>query len=533
MTLNSSLISANKNYALMVLGCIASVTHSAAQQSPKPNIILILVDDMGFSDLGCYGSEIRTPNLDSLSERGLRFNQFYNGARSCPTRASLLTGLYAHQSGMGHMTDSHLNQKGLPAYRPAINQNCVTLAEALKPAGYTTLMSGKWHIGEERPHWPTDRGFDRFYGMLSGASSYYSVTPEANNGKDRIFANDTTKITTFDSTFYMTDAITDSALVMVDKAAGSPFFLYLAYTAPHWPLHAPNEDIEKVRGRYDGGWDSLRNERYNRLKHTGLFKKLPALSPRDPDVPAWDSLSEKDKITAIARMEVYAAMIEHLDASIGQVLAKLKEKNIDKNTLVIFLSDNGACAENGPIGADWYKNGTVPGGPNSFQSYGRGWSNASNTPFRLHKQYTHEGGITTPAIFYWQEGIEGSGRVVSSPAHIVDIMPTFCELAGVNYPANYNGNPIIPGPGLSLVPVMKSKQAAKHDFLAWEHQGSKAVLRDNWKLVMQRGGQWELFNIAKDRTELNNLVNQNPEKVAELTTLWQQWANQCGVVEYK
>lgn len=520
------------NSLLLNLLSIVPGVHGLSQTNEKPNIILILADDMGFSDLGCYGSEIHTPNIDSIAKQGLRFNQFYNGARCCPTRASLLTGLYAHQAGMGHMTDSKLNQKGLPAYQPNINKSCITLAEALKIAGYKTLMSGKWHVGDERPNWPIDRGFDRFYGMLSGASSYYSVTPNANNGKNRLFVDDTTMITTFDSKFYMTDAITDSAISMLNKAAGSPFFLYLAYTAPHWPLHVPKADIEKVKGRYNGGWDKLRNERYNRLRDNGLFEDLPKLSPRDPDVPDWDSLTEQDKTTAIARMEVYAAMIEHLDSCIGQIFLNLKKNRIDKNTLIIFLSDNGACAENGTIGSDWYKNGAAPGGPDSFQSYGRGWSNACNTPFRLHKQYTHEGGITTPAIFYWPKGIEKRGRVVSSPAHIVDIMPTLCELAGVRYPAYYQGNNIIPSQGQSLVPVIKNKKPSTHDYLAWEHQGSKAVLKNNWKLVMQRGKQWELFDLSKDRTELNNLSLQFPEKVMELKALWEQWAKQCGVIEY-
>ncbi|MBS3762120.1 MAG: arylsulfatase, partial [Planctomycetes bacterium] len=434
----------------------------------RPNIVLIMVDDMGFSDLGCYGSEIHTPNVDSLAEGGLRFTHFYNAARCCPTRASLLTGLHPHQAGMGGMV--HGNGPG--PYQGYLNRECVTLAEVLGDAGYATYMSGKWHVGEEHPNWPMDRGFDRHYGLVSGGMNYFDITKPKRPGIKRHFSKENEEFVPPADDFYLTDAFSDYAVERVEEHndADQPFFLYLAYTAPHWPLHALPEDIEKYADRYKDGWQPLREKRYERLIEAGLIDPQWPLSPPDENAADWDELSEEKKEEMARKMAIYAAQIDCMDQGVGRVIDALKKKGKFDNTLIMFLSDNGACHEGGPLGGDWRdgeggKLGTV----NSYESYGLSWSNASNTPFRRHKHWVHEGGITTPLIVHWPGYVE-AGSMTDEVGHIIDFMPTFCELADGMYPEKYHGgNEIKPMEGKSLVPVIKGASREPHEVLHWAH----------------------------------------------------------------
>jgi len=507
------------------------MTSCSQELSDPPNIILIMVDDMGFSDLGCYGSEINTPNIDGLAEGGLRFTSFYNAARCCPTRAALLTGLYPHQAGMGAMIkhDWPDSQKG--PYQGYLNDKCVTLAEVLKTVGYGTYMSGKWHVGENHPQWPMDRGFDDYYGVISGAVNYFDIRKTKRPGVIRHFAKGNEEYMPPTENWYLTDAITENAVRMLEHAGQlqDPFFLYLAYTAPHWPLHALPEDIEKYRGKYMHGWDVLREQRYQRQKELSLFDKLPALSPRDSIAPAWSSLGVEKQDEMDLKMAVYAAQIESMDRGVGEVIDKLKELGRVDNTLIMFLSDNGACAEGGVFGQDFWGNGVPPGGKDGYHNYGLAWANASNTPFRKYKQYTHEGGTTTPFIASWPAVINDLGSVTDQPAHIVDIMSTICDLSGAVYPDSFRTNKITVNSGRSLRPIFYDEKRSNHEFLCWEHIGSVAIRKGNWKLVASRKEKWELYDLSTDRTELNNLIGEFPDKAAEMHTIWMNWAEDCGV----
>jgi len=499
--------------------CLRLSAVAAARQTPapkRPNIILILADDMGFSDLGCYGSEIATPNLDRLAANGLRFTQFYNAARCCPTRASLLTGLYPHQAGMGDM----VGDRGLPAYQGFLNDRCVTIAEALRQSGYHVLMSGKWHVGEDRPHWPLDRGFEHYFGLISGACSYFRLDP------GRKMAVDNEPYVPPTSGFYMTDAITDHAVSWIDAygRGDAPFFLYVAYTAPHFPLHALPEDIARYRGTYRAGWDELRQRRYRRLIELGLIDPRWPLSPRDPDVPAWNDADDKDVWDL--RMAVYAAQIDRMDRGIGRILAKLRQLNIDRNTLVMFLSDNGAEAELIDAG----KPGAAPGQADSYATYRRAWANASNTPFRLFKCWVHEGGIATPFIAHWPAVIRQPGCITPHPAHVIDLMPTCLDVAGARYPNTRHGKETLPLEGTSLLALFQGKAPPEHPLLFWEHEGNRAVRAGPWKLVSRHWGEWELYDMEADRTELNNRAGEHPDIVADLAAKYDEWARRCGVV---
>jgi arylsulfatase A-like enzyme len=491
----------------------------------KPNILIILADDMGFSDIGSYGSEIKTPNLDKLANSGIRFTQFYNGARCSPSRASILTGLYPHQAGVGFLTTA--GQKkiremlGPPGYTDFLSENCVTIAEGLKPAGYQSYLCGKWHVGQYRPHWPVDRGFDQSLVVLGG---YHYFDPKQDN-----FAFNDSVIEPNPDGFYTTNYLSDQALKFLDKQdLNQQFFLYLAYTAPHWPIHAPEEEIAKYQGKYMIGWDSLRVQRYNRMKEIGIIDKDFPLSPRDENMPAWNSLTQQQKEIWDRKMAVYAAQISILDRGIGRVVDKLNEKGMMDNTLIMFLSDNGGCAES--IGKD--DTTKLIGSPESWGSYGA-WSNLSNTPFRLFKHYTHEGGIATPFIAHWPKGIvRKSDDFVRQRSHIIDIMATCLEVGGASYPAEFNGHQITPTPGKSLVPYFKGQNTINHETIYWEHEGNRALMEANWKLVSRLGYPWELYNIVEDRTELNDLSGKYPDVVKELTTKWQKWADEVGVVPW-
>lgn len=518
------------------VGCLVVLTLLGAgcQSTPdpvpdRPNIVIIMADDMGYSDIGAYGGEVHTPHLDALADNGVRFTQFYNAARCCPTRASLLTGLYPHQAGMGAMVSGVDSEPEPGPYQGYLNDQSVTIAEVLGDAGYRTYMSGKWHVGEKPEHWPRKRGFDRYFGLISGASSYYELIED--QPRVRQMALDDTPWTPPAEGFYMTDAFTDYAVQFLDEHftehAEEPFFLYLAYTAPHWPLHALPEDIARYEGRYDIGWDSLRAERHDRMQAMGLLDARYELSARSPSIPAWqDAETQTDWAR---RMEVYAAMIDRMDQGIGQVVQALDARDELDNTLIVFLSDNGASSE-GIEGRNLNDPDAAVGSPGSYVAYKEPWANASNTPFRLYKQWTHEGGIATPLIAHWPAGMPETGRVEPQVGHIIDLMATALDVADVPYPETLGGRTIQPLEGRSLAPVFRGEERAGHDVLYWEHIGNRAVRQGPWKLVWDRRvADWELYNLDDDPTELQNLAERYPEQVQQLETLWQDWAAEVGV----
>lgn len=499
-------------FAVLLLSTAAFA--AAPQPAERPNIVLIMADDMGFSDLGCYGSEIDTPNIDGLAAGGMRFTQFYNTARCCPTRAALMTGLYSHQAGVGHM----VNDLGDPAYQGYLNDRCVTIAEVMRPAGYRTLMTGKWHVGEEPPHWPVKRGYDRYFGIVSGGSNYFRLDP------GRIMARDDQRYEPPAEGFYMTDAFSDAAVEFIEEYGGrpEPFFLYVAYTSPHWPLHAWPEDIAKYRDKYTGGWDRLRRARHARLIEEGLVKPSWPLTPRDERVPAWEDAENKDDWAL--RMAVYAAQIDRMDQGIGRILAAIRKSKKEENTLVMFLCDNGGCAEK----IDRGKPGAPAGTADSFLSYGVGWANASNTPFRLYKHWVHEGGISTPLVARWPAVIQG-GQTVSEIGHVIDIMATCADAGDAEYPQTYGDREITPLEGKSLVPTFRGQQRDGHEAVFWEHEGNRAVRQGKWKLVSRFPGKWELYDLEADRTEMNDLAKSEPETAARMAQAYEEWSDRAGV----
>ena len=503
-----------------VLGCQDAV-------KSKPNIVLIMVDDMGFSDIGCYGGEIRTPNLDNLAANGLRFTQFDNTARCCPTRAGLMTGLYPHQTGVGHM----MGDRGLPAYRGNLNRNCVTIAEALKSAGYSTYMAGKWHVTRftkpegPKDNWPRQRGFDRFFGTLTGAGSFY---------KPKTLTRENTQLETYPEDFFYTDAINDTAAGYITEhhkaKPNDPFFIYVAHTAPHWPLHAPKEDVERYRGKYMKGWDALRAERHARMIDMGIVRNEWPITPRDRAATAWADVDEEKRKEMDLRMAVYAAQIDRVDQGIGRIVDALKRTGRLDNTLILFLADNGGCAEGGPWGFERKKGGTL-GEDSSFASYGLSWANASNTPFRRYKHWVHEGGISTPLIVHWPSRVKAKGELRRQPGHIIDIMATCLDVSGATYPKEFGGHPITPLEGKSLVPAFDGKPIQR-EAIYWEHEGNRAVRKGKWKLVSKHPGKWELYDLEADRTELNDLAAAHPDIVGELSALYDAWAKRCNVLPW-
>jgi arylsulfatase len=500
--------------------------------SDQPNIVLIMADDMGFSDIGCYGSEIHTPNIDRLAKEGIRFREMYNNAFCSPTRASLMTGLFPHEAGMGVLADSKKRPPG--AYEGYLNDQCVTIAEILDQYGYYTALSGKWHLGESKPHWPTDRGFDNYFGLISGAANYYDIKKTKAPNVVRHMALNDQPFTPPDSGFYMTNAITDYAVKILNeqKQQKKPYFLYVAYTAPHWPLHALPEDIAKYKGKYFLGWDSLRVQRYKKQVAMGLFKNEVKMSPRDPEVQEWKNLSTKQKEEMAAKMEVYAAQIDRMDQGIGKILDAIEATGKKDNTIVIFLSDNGGCAEGGIWGFDNRKNGLPPGGVDSYMSYGQSWANASNTPFRYYKKWLHEGGISTPLIIRWPSKIaaQRDGKFVNQVCHVVDIVPTILDVAGAKYPQEYKGNKIQPLDGQSLLPEIAKGQTQQHKPIFWAVNGHKAILVGKYKLdAVSDNAPWELYDIENDRSELNDLASKYPDKVKELAAMWNAWADRVGI----
>ncbi|MEH6406622.1 MAG: arylsulfatase, partial [Leeuwenhoekiella sp.] len=522
----------------------------SSNESQPPNIVVILADDLGYSDLGCYGGEISTPNLNYLAENGLRFTQFYNTSRCCPSRASLLTGLYNHDAGIGEMTED----RNISGYRGHITENTVTLAEVLKSAGYNTAMSGKWHVSntvvqdtpEKQLEWlnhhtshplfspeeqyPTNRGFDKYYGNIWGVVDYFDPFS---------LVNGTEPVDSVPDDYYHTNAINDTAVAYIKSFAKDekPFFLYVAETAPHWPLMALPEDIEKYKDTYIKGWEKTREDRYNRMLKMGLIdSSTTKLSERWEDDLQWND-NPKKEYDARA-MAVHAAMVDRMDQGIGNIINALKESGQLDNTLIVFLSDNGASAENaaayGPgfdrpgetragkkIIYDTDKN-TVVGPETVYASIGQRWANVSNTPYRYWKAESYEGGIHTPMIAFWPKGITAKeGSYTDQVAHVMDFMSTFIDVSGAKYPKEFNGNEIVPNQGQSLLPIFKGETRAGHDILFNEHYGAQYARAGDWKLVKNNNEDWHLYNITEDKTETNDVSSQNPEKVKELDSLWQ------------
>lgn len=500
-----------------------SQINSIAQQ--KPNIILVLADDMGFSDIGAYGGEVKTPNIDQLAKEGIRYKQFYNAARCCPTRASLMTGLYPHQAGMGWMAAADLGTN--PAYQDDLNKESVTIAEVLKTAGYSTYMTGKWHLTNERKidgrvleSWPKQRGFDRYFGIVPGGANYFTPV---------LYSNNTTYKAPED--FYLTHAITDTSVKFIGEhfaKTKNPFFLYVAYTAPHWPLHALQKDIDKYKEQYKIGWDKLRQQRFEKQKEIGLFSKDVVLSPRDTVIPAWDELSADQQNEFAMRMAIYAAQIDAMDQGIGKIVAKLKEENQLDNTLIFLLSDNGACAEFISSG----KSKAVDGTQETFESYRINWANVSSTPFQQYKHYTHEGGIATPLIVHWPKGINQNleNKFVSEYGHLNDIMATCVDVSKATYPKTFAGHTITPMQGKSLVPHFNGK-SNNRGIIYWEHEANIAMRDGKWKMVKKTEENHELdvnglelYDMEADPSEQNNLAAKYPERVKSMYASWLKWA---------
>lgn len=514
----------------LFLFCLFGLLTHASVAAERPNIILIMVDDMGFSDIGPYGSEIPTPHLDALARGGVRFSQFYNTGRCCPTRASLLTGLYSHQAGVGWMTAD----QQLPGYRGQLNDQCVTIAEVLGQAGYFTVMTGKWHVGFNHGVTPWGRGFDRSLNLPAGGLHFSNQTGP--KGGTKLFMNGEQVARDdprFNPPWYGSDLWTEQGIKFVDEAIaeGKPFFWYLAHVAPHFPCMAPEATIARYRGKYMKGWDELREERYKRQIASGLIDKRWELEPRPEEIPAWDSLPLDEQKRYDDMMAIYAAMIDEVDKNIGKLLAALRERGQLENTLILFLSDNGGNAESGVKGK--YK-GDQPGDPHSDVFIGRCWAHLNNTPFRKYKHYNHEGGIATPLIAHWPAAVQprtGRDGWITTPTHLVDLMATCVDLAQTEYPQQWEGNAITPLQGQSLKPLLTGEGEFAPRPLYWEHEGNAAIRVGDRKLVRQgMRGQWELFDLRADRTEQHDLAATHPEEVERLTAQWRKWARSANVL---
>lgn len=554
------LVMAKLKYTTTLLCATAALLYTAnAGAAPdKPNILIILSDDVGYSDTEIFGGEIRTPNLKALADGGRRFTQFYNTARCCPSRASLLTGLYPHQAGVGHM----LWNTGYPGYTTHLTSDSVTLAEALGTAGYRNYMVGKWHLSERVPDradpkgWPLQRGFHSFYGTLQGYGSYYDPAT---------LCRDTTYITPENDpdykpdSYYYTDALSDNAVKYLQNHTAQhgdkPFLMYLAYTAAHWPLHVPEESMKEYKGKYDAGYEAIYNQRIARMKEMGLLTQVGQV----PELPfKWNTV--KDKAWEAQRMEAFAATITHMDTGIGRILEQLRASGQLDNTLVMYLQDNGGCDEEffmidkappnpRPMGADDLQDRTllpmqtrdgkvVKAGPGvytgpaeSYNGYGPAWAQVSNAPFRKVKKYAHEGGISTPLVVNWPKAVTAANdNLVTAPGHLIDIMPTVLEAAGVHYPAEYNGHRIQPVEGKSLLPLLTgSGSFSRNQPLFWEHEGNRAIRDGKWKLVAAESKPWELYDLDTDRGETNDLAATHPDVATRLATEWNKYADRARV----
>ncbi|MCL2305846.1 MAG: sulfatase-like hydrolase/transferase [Planctomycetaceae bacterium] len=538
----------------------------AAEPPTRPNIIVILTDDMGYSDLGCYGGEIQTPTLDNLAAGGIRFTQFYNTARCCPTRASLLTGLHPHQAGIGHMTDD----RKLPGFTGDLLPSCVTIAEALKTSGYATYALGKWHVtkfstdSDKRDNWPTRRGFDHYYGLISGATNYFEPATLLRNETPISPMNDPQYKP---DEYYLTTAISDNAVRYLNEHARSktekPFFMYVAFTAAHWPMQARPQDIAKYEGRYDQGYDPIRQARFERMRSMGLLDPRWELTPKTNE---WDRV--QNKAWESKCMEVFAAMVDSMDQGVGSIVSALKENGQYEDTVIFYLQDNGACAEgvgrqsrqdypervDKPVYEPYppekilhrreedrrTRDGfpvitgekVMPGPRDTFIAYGQGWANVSNTPFREFKHWIHEGGISTPLIVHAPSLISESmkGRFYNEYGQLVDIMATCLDLAGAGYPENRDGVSVTPLQGTSLKPALTGKTLDRKKPLFWEHEGNRAIRDGKWKLVAKGpSAPWELYDMEVDRSEMNNVAGDHPEIAGKMVSQWENWANKSNV----
>ena len=557
----------NRNFSIAsLLLCALVLPLSMSHAAEPPNVVLIMADDMGYTDIGCYGSEIRTPTLDALASNGVRLTQFYNTSRCCPTRAALLTGLYSHQAGIGLMT----SDRGYDSYRGDLSRNSVTIAEALSTAGYRNYMSGKWHVTRHtspkgpRHNWPMQRGFDKFYGTITGAGSFYDP---ATLCRDNTYITPENDPDYQPESFYYSDAISDNAVTYIadhhQKHAERPFFLYVSYTSAHWPMHAPEEDIAKYKGQYDAGYEPIRKARHQKAIELGVLDQKWAMS-----TGAYNWERTRNKEWEIRCMEVYAAMVDRMDQGIGRIIEQLKQDNALDNTIVIYLQDNGGCAEGygrannsdkkknfdfKPFGEDglqtkiwppmqtrdgrWVRTGpeTMPGAEDTFVAYGGGWANTSNTPFRGYKHDGFEGGISTPFIVHWPSGIKESqrGSIVDDPAHLIDVMPTLLASAQASYPTSFADTEIQPMEGVSLVDALNGNSLQREKPIGFEHHGNLALREGRWKIVSafrkDSPFNWELYDIENDRTELNNLAEKEPEKLREMVEKWEAWAEKVGV----
>jgi arylsulfatase len=513
----------------LMTGC-SMINAGNARKYPRPNILLIIADDMGFSDAGCYGGEINTPNLDRLAAGGLRFTQHYSTGRCWPSRACILTGYYAQ----------HIRRDALDGVKRGNRPEWAPLLpEYLKPLGYRSYHSGKWHIDGM----PIENGFDRSY-YLGDQDRFFS--PQKHFEDDQ-------ELPPVDpgSDYYATTAIADHALSCLkehaEKYDEQPFFHYLAFTAPHFPLHALQKDIDRYRDEYLDGWDVIREHRWKRMREMGIVdcelskpdtdilppnnlseaKLKEMIGPGEaPKAVAWEMLTTEQKRFQAKKMAIHAAMIDRLDQEIGRTIDQLKKMGAFENTVIFFVSDNGASAEQ-IIRGNMHDTDAPSGSAKSYLCLGPGFSTASNTPFRLHKMWTTEGGISSPLIIHWPKGIKARGQLRSDPTHFIDISPTILELAGGSFPKIRNGKPVPKKPGVSLVPAFKKEGAVKHEYLWWYHAGHPAIRIGNWKLVSKdKKKRWELYDLKHDRSEMNDLAKKFPEKVAELTAAWNQIADQ-------
>jgi arylsulfatase A-like enzyme len=519
---------------LVLLLCLLCL-NAGLSAAERPNVLLILCDDLGYSDVGCYGGEIQTPHLDRLAADGMRFTQFYNCAVCVTTRSALLTGLYPRQ-----------------AKRPRLRTNMLTLGESMQRAGYATSLTGKWHLGSELPLRPIDRGFGEFYGLLDGCCNFFNpAKPDPvfyNGGRSRPFAHNNKRLTEFPEGYYTTDAFSDHAAQTIKRFAkgDKPFFVHLCYTAPHFPLHAFAEDIERYRGKYADGYLAMREQRHKRQATLGLFASLPTLSAEedkkgdyryDYDVPDWDELPAAERKREEARMETYAAMVDRMDRGIGRVLAALDDTGVADNTVVMFLSDNGGCAS-WPSGRPGQEEGffeynkDVPvGDGRGYEFVGKGWGWAQNAPFRQFKTWCYEGGIATPMIVRWP-GKVARGSITHQVGHIIDFMPTLLELAESDYPPEFNGNELLPVEGKSLLPVFRRQKRDGHKSLSWELFGNRAIRHGDWKLVWGASEkQWELYDLKADRSETNDLAAKFPERVTAMARDWEAWRERVEMKE--
>ena len=506
-----------------------AVCHSSHAKNDRPNIIVILADDMGWSDIGAYGSEIPTPHLDRLAENGLRYSQFYNSARCSPSRASLLTGVYPHQAGLGYLESrSKPNSRG--THGKLLNR-VVTIAEVLSDAGYFTAMSGKWHVGQTRGVPPWKRGFQRT--MSSALGAIYYPDQKAKDDKGKLYIDGKAYALNdpvFGKDWYISDLITEWGTKYIDeaKAKDKPFFLYLAHVAPHFPVMAPYDDVERFRTQYMKGWQYFREQRFAKQKRLGLVDKGWTLPEPLPEVPDWGKLSQLSKERYDHIQAVYAAAVARLDQSIGNLVSHLKKVNELDNTLILFLSDNGSSAEGGPLGK---ANGKPLGGPKSSVFVGMNWATLHDTPFQYFKHFTHEGGIATPFIAHWPKGIQKKleGSIVHEPSHLIDVMATVVDIAEAKYPEKFNGHEILAMEGQTLLPHFNGKTMDRQTPIFFEHEGNRAVRDGKWKIVSKYHGPWRLFDMQADRTETQDLSSKYPKLVKKMESRYLAWAERCFV----